>query len=89
MEGHGTMSTLTIMACFVQHHRNDNIWWERNGETNMPNAEYELDLPLIPIPKMKGVNNSELLEFCCATIVQWWLLVLAVGLMVWCFPLQR
>lgn len=55
----------------------------------MPNAEYELDLPLIPLPRMTKVNTAKLLEFLFATIVQWWLFVLAVGLVVWCFPLQR
>ena len=54
----------------------------------MPNAEYELDLPLIPIPKLKGVNNSPFLEFYRATIVQWWLLVLAAALIAWCFQPQ-
>ncbi len=55
----------------------------------MPNAEYELDLPLIPLPKIVNFSTAKLMEFCCATIVQWWLFVLAVGLVVWCFPLQR
>lgn len=55
----------------------------------MPNAEYELDLPLITLPKMATFKIEKLLEFCCATMVQWWLLALAAVLVVWCLPLQR
>ncbi len=54
----------------------------------MPNAEYELDLPLIHLPRITIFNIAKLLEYFCATMVQWWLFVLAAVLMVWCFPLQ-
>ena len=54
----------------------------------MPNAEHELDLPLITLPMIVNFSTAKLLEFCCATMVQWWLFVLAAVLMVWCFPLQ-
>ncbi len=60
-----------------------------NQEANMPNAEYELDLPLISLPKIANFSTAKLLEFCCATMVQWWLFVLAVGLVVWCLPIQH
>ena len=36
----------------------------------MPNAEYELDLPLIPLPKIANFSTEKLLEFCYATMVQ-------------------
>ena len=55
----------------------------------MPNAEYELDLPLISFPKMVTFKTAGLLGFCCALIAQWWLFVMAAVLLVWCLPLQR
>lgn len=55
----------------------------------MPNAEIDLDLPFVPWAKITNFNIAKLLEFFYATMVQWWLFVLAVGLAVWCFPFQR
>jgi len=43
---------------------------ELNQEANMPNAEHELDLPLIPLPKIANFSTEKLLEFCYATMVQ-------------------
>lgn len=34
----------------------------------MPNAEHELDLPLIPLPKIANFSTEKLLEFCYATM---------------------
>jgi hypothetical protein len=55
----------------------------------MPNAEYELDLPLNPLPKIANFSTAKMGGGCCATMVQWWLFVLAVGLVVWCLPIQH